>query len=155
MKNVGRTRVVQGPYNQACGAERQGLYDGPPQRGGGPSRTTYPPALGAVQGSGLVWIETPDGSPDWPAINDLARKTALVVLAQHAELVGEALLVECRREGGVHPKITARVRRDLVASGLVRTKDAVVRTAAGRRRARLWSLTAQGRAEVERMLGAG
>lgn len=36
MKNVDRTRVVQGPYNHPCEAERQGLYEGAPPKGGEP-----------------------------------------------------------------------------------------------------------------------
>jgi hypothetical protein len=85
----------------------------------------------------LVMCTHPDGRPDWPAANALARQAVLGVLEEARDelLSGEELARRCRRRG-IHAKVTHRARCELEHEGLIRGRT-VMR---GRLRARLWDL---------------
>lgn len=77
----------------------------------------------------------PDGTPDWPAVNALAREIILNVLRSEGTMSGAHLEHECQARG-VHPKVTFYSRRELERAGLIQGADGW----SGGRRARLWSL---------------
>lgn len=88
-----------------------------------------------VQMPPLLILTKPDGSPDWEAVNVLARETILDVLREVGPLSGAQLERACAAQG-FHPKVTFRARTALEGEGLVRRAPGMSR----RRPAWLWSV---------------
>jgi hypothetical protein len=91
----------------------------------------------------LLIIANPDGSPDWPNLNALARQTILKILeAQKGPGLSGAELMRRCSEAGFHPKVTWFSLRALESEGAVVADKPRIRTRGGRCMARLWSLAA-------------
>lgn len=97
----------------------------------------------------LITLSREDGSPDWPAINALARKTILAVLREAEGPVSGRKLEDMCRQQGVHAKVTYRARRELEEAGQITFEETVVRGRTRRWRAKLWRVSVPGE-EAER-----
>jgi hypothetical protein len=92
----------------------------------------------------LTILTHEDGSPDWPAINALARKTILDVLRGADEPMSGRKLEEACRQRGIYEKVTYRARRELAEEGQITNEERVVRGPTRSWRAKLWRVRVPG-----------